>query len=204
VANGATFQDASAASVMAYDEHFPLVLTDPSALSSQASNALTSLGVQQAIVLGGSLAVSAADVTSIQALGISVIRIAGQDGTDTAQELASFELNQSGTFVGLGWGADGVWNNTILVSRGDGFTDALAGSVLAHIRPEPLLSTEDEQTIGTFLAGFLANGGSPTGIDNLNSVGGYSGNIEAIQPLGGVLALTVPTLQAIAADVAAG
>jgi putative cell wall-binding protein len=205
VASGANFPDASAASVMAYNNHFPLILTDPSTLSSQTSAALSALGIQQVIVLGGVFAISDADVTSIQALGISVIRIAGQDATDTAQQLASFELNQAGpTFQGLGWGATGTWNNTILVSHGDFFADALAGSVLAHLHAQPLLLTVDPSTIGTYLAGFLALGGSAAGVDGLNTVAGMSGNIRTIQPLGGALALPAPTLAAISQDVAAG
>jgi hypothetical protein len=54
------------------------------------------------------------------------------------------------------------------------------------------------------LSGFLALGGSAAGIDNLNNLPPASGNIQNVQPLGGVLALTTPTLATIAQDVAAG
>ncbi len=208
VASGANFPDASAASVMAYYDQFPLVLTDPNTLSSQASSALSALGIKQVIVLGGPLAVSNADVTSIIGMGISVIRIAGQDATDTALNLASFELNQQGTtFSGLGWGAttgSTQWGNTVLVARGDFYSDALAGSVLAHIAPTPLLLTEDPTSIGTYLPAFLNSGGSTAGIDNLNLVTGYSGNIQVVQPLGGPLALNASTLIALVDAVATG
>jgi putative cell wall-binding protein len=205
VASGANFPDASAASVMAYHNQFPLLLTNPTSLSSQASAGLSALGIKQVIVLGGPLAVSNADVTSIEGMGISVIRIAGQDATDTAQELASFELNQQGTaFTGLGWGATGTWHNTILVARGDFYSDALAGSVLAALNAEPLVLTENPSTVGQYLTAFLNAGGSASGIDALNAVSGSSGNIEAIQPLGGPLALNATTLTTMVADVADG
>jgi putative cell wall-binding protein len=205
IASGANFPDASAASVMAYYDKFPLILTDPNSLSSQASTALSALGIKQVIVLGGPLAVSNTDVTSIIGMGVSVIRIAGQDQTDTAQLLASFELDQQGTtYTGLGWGATGNWNNTILVARGDFYSDALAGSVLASIHPTPLVLTENPSTVGTYLPTFLNLGGSAAGIDNLNGVTGYSGNIQTVQPLGGPLALNATTLSAIVAAVAAG
>lgn len=206
VASGANFPDASAASVMAYYSHFPLILTDPNTLSSQATAAFSALGIQQAIVLGGPLAVSNADVTSIMGENISVIRIAGQDATDTAQMLASFELNQQGSaFTGLGWGSTtGGWGGKILVARGDFYSDALAGSVLAHLGPTPLLLTENPSTVGTYLTAFLNAGGSTAGIDSLNTASGNSGNIHTIQPLGGPLALNEPTLTTMVADVAAG
>jgi putative cell wall-binding protein len=205
VASGANFPDASSASVMAYHNRFPLVLTDPTSLSTQAATTLSALGIQQVIVLGGPLAVSNADVSSIMGMGISVIRVAGQDATDTAIQLASFELNQQGTtFSGLGWGAPTTWNNTVLVARGDFYSDALAGSVLAAIHAAPLLLTENPTSLGTYLPGFLNTGGSAAGIDGLNAVVGSSGNIQTVQPLGGPLALNASTLSAFVADVAEG
>jgi putative cell wall-binding protein len=206
VTSGLNFPDATAGSIIAYRNHFPVVLTDPGTLSTQASTTLTALGIKQAIVLGGPLAVSDADVTAIQALGISVIRVAGQDQTDTAQELAEFELNQSSTFTGLGWGATsgGNWGRMILLARGDFYADALAGSVLGTLGGTPILLTENPASLGQYLTTFLNAGGSSAGIDSLNPVSGFSGNIRFIQPLGGALALQFTTLNAAAGAVAAG
>lgn len=198
VATGTSFQDAAGASVLAYRDGLPLVLTDPNTLSTEASQTLQSLGIQQVIVLGGPLAISAADVTAIQALNISVIRIAGQDLTDTAQELAQFELQSTTGDAGLGWSTG--WNNEILVARGDFYSDALAGCVLAYDAPTPLLLTLSPTAVGAYLTNFLGAGGSPAGIDGL----GTNGNIQVIQPLGGPLALYATTLQNIVADVAFG
>lgn len=199
VATGASYQDAAGASVLAYNNQFPVVLTDPNTLSAQAQTTLQALGITQAIVLGGPLAVSTGDVTTIQGLGISVIRVAGSDATDTAQELATFELQSTASNAGLGWSTG--WGNKILVARGDFFSDALAGAVLAaHGHTTPLLLTENPSTVGTPLSGFLNQGGTAAGIDGLGAVG----NIQTIQPLGGSLALFFSTLTSMAAAVAAG
>ncbi|HXQ19199.1 MAG TPA: cell wall-binding repeat-containing protein [Acidimicrobiales bacterium] len=215
VVSGTNFPDASAASVAAYNDQFPVVLTDPTTLSAQAGATLTQLNIKQAIVVGGPLAVSDGDVASIQALngGITVLRVAGQDQTDTAQELASLELNQNmGTMhLGLNWGTTGAngWANQILVARGDFYSDALAGCLLGHLQGGvshfvPLLLTLDPNTIGQYLNGFLSAGGSAVGIDGLNQVGGYTGSIQVIQALGGPLALAFTTITAMAQAVAAG
>jgi putative cell wall-binding protein len=215
VVSGANFPDASAASVMAYNDAFPVVLTDPNTFSPEAGTTLTQLNIQQVIVVGGPLAVSDADVTAIEALnsGISVLRIAGIDQTDTAQELASFELNQNAGSVhtGLNWGTTGAngWGNQILVARGDFYSDALAGCLLGHVQGgvshfQPLLLTENPTTIGQYLTGFLSAGGSAVGIDGLNQVAGYSGSIQSIQALGGPLALAFTTISAMAQAVATG
>jgi putative cell wall-binding protein len=206
IASGLNFPDATAASVIGYHNQFPVLLTDPNTLSPQAVTALQALGIQQVILLGGPLAVSNPVVTAIQALNISVIRIAGQDPTDTAQFMANFELNQSGTvFQGLGWGTtSGGWANTVLVARGDFYADAMTGSVLVNLALTPMLLTENPSTVGPYLTGFLNAGGSVAGIDGLNSVAGYSGNLQVVQPLGGPLALQFGTLTAIVSAVAAG
>ena len=205
VASGANFPDATAGSIIAYRDHFPVVLTDPSTLSTQAMTTLQALGIQQAIVLGGPLAVSDGVVSSIQGLSISVIRIAGQDQTDTAQEMANFELNQTGNFSGLGWGAvSGQWGRQILLARGDFYADALAGSVLGHLGAYPILLTENPSSLGQYLTSFLQNGGSALGIDGLNAVASSSGNIQTLQPLGGPLALEFSTLNAAVAAVGTG
>ncbi len=215
VVSGVNFPDASAASVMAYNDAFPVVLTDPNTFSPEAGTTLTQLNIKQVIVVGGPLAVSDADVTAFEAEhgGISVLRIAGQDQTDTAQELASFELNENAGSVhlGLNWGTTGSngWGNQILVARGDFYSDALAGCLLGHVQGgvshfQPLVLTENPTTVGQYLTGFLSAGGSAVGIDGLNQVAGYSGSIQSIQALGGPLALAFTTISAMAQTVATG
>jgi len=77
---------------------FPLVLTDPSSLSSQAQAALLNDGIQQVILMGGTLAISTNVETQLTALGIKVIRLAGADRSDTAAKAAALE---TGTFSDL-------------------------------------------------------------------------------------------------------
>jgi putative cell wall-binding protein len=207
VTSGANFPDATAGSIIAFRNKFPVVLTDPNTLSPQAATTLSALGIQQVIVLGGPLAVSDVVVGSIKGMSISVIRVAGQDQTDTAQQLANFELSPTANFSGLGWGATSgmtSWGRMILLARGDFYADALAGSVLGKLGANPILLTETPATLGQYLTNFLNTGGSPSGINGLNSVANFSGNIQTIQPLGGPLALQFSTLNAAAAAVAAG
>jgi len=207
VTSGANFPDATAGSIIAFRNKFPVVLTDPNTLSSQAATTLSALGIQQVIVLGGPLAVSDVVVGSIKGMSISVIRVAGQDQTDTAQQLADFELSPTASFSGLGWGAttgNPSWGRAILLARGDFYADALAGSVLGKLGATPILLTETPATLGQYLTNFLNTGGSLAGLNGLNTVANFSGNIQTIQPLGGPLALQFSTLNAAAAAVAAG
>jgi len=126
LAPGANYPDALASGAIAYKAHLPILLTDPSTLSTAASTALTSLGVQQVIIAGGTSAVSAAVETAVKALKVggtgallSTVRIAGATRNDTAAQLATKEITPviAGGF-GFGLG------NVILAS-GVNFPDAL-------------------------------------------------------------------------------
>jgi putative cell wall-binding protein len=167
VATGHTFQDAESASVLAYSAHLPILLTTPSRLSVQVSAAVTALGIQQVIVMGGPLAVSDTAVQSLMRLGVSVLRIAGESASGTATELADFEMGSGAGDLGAGWNGSGG----VVVARGDFFTDGLAGAVVAagggrsntHA-PEPLLLCTSPSVVGRPLSAFLAVAGH-TGID---------------------------------------
>jgi len=75
---------------------FPLFLTTPSGLSPQAQTGLLNDGIQQVIVMGGTAAIAASVDTQLQALGMSVIRLAGTDRSDTAVKAAALE---TGTYA---------------------------------------------------------------------------------------------------------
>ena len=192
LATGQTFPDAMTASAMSYAKQWPILLTQQASLSPQASAAITNLGIKQVIVMGGPIAVSDTVITQLVTLGVTVIRIAGTDYTDTAQLLAQFELSVttvSGQPTGLGWAAGHVYN--VNVSRGDFFADALAGSALAGLNLSPIVLTFDPNTLGTGIpALFTAEHGlaAPNQVHN-------------ITVLGGPIAVTPATVSAVLASI---
>jgi putative cell wall-binding protein len=213
VATGGGFQDAISASGLAYAEHLPILLaptsTMPASLQTTGMNdleaAINDLGIKQVIVVGGPDAVSNTVVSDLESsTGVSVLRIAGQDYTATATELADFEanasLNSAGEAEGLGNSASGATVDygkiaTVAVARGDFYTDALAGSPITGgvvdgaapttDTPIPQLLTENPSTVGQYLTTFL-NGAGTVGIDNqstdiVSSLKVFGGP-EAVQP----------------------
>jgi putative cell wall-binding protein len=157
LATGASFQDAEAASSLAYAEHLPVLLTTSFGLSAQALSAIETLHIQQVVVVGGQLAVSDAVAKTLEAHGVSVLRIAGADYTETAIELAKCELAAASSHAGFGW----VGTGKLTVARGDFYSDGLAGAVVAadgpaDIAPEPLLLTASPTRMGSYLPTFLA------------------------------------------------
>jgi putative cell wall-binding protein len=153
-----SYQDAVSGSGLAYYGPLPLITTTPGALSTDALEALYDDNVNQVFIIGGPDAVSNAVVSQLSGLGISALRIAGQDGSDTSTQLAAFELANAATTVngvltsvGLGldnndynWGAwvartpvtigvdvDHAYAHTTLLARSDYYADALTASVLS-------------------------------------------------------------------------
>ncbi|MGH9099909.1 MAG: SpoIID/LytB domain-containing protein, partial [Acidimicrobiales bacterium] len=119
------FQDAETASTFAYAERLPVLLTTPVTLSSQVATEIRALDVRQVVLMGGQLAVSDAVVAALEQLGVSVLRVAGADAAGTSVELA--ELETATAPVGAGWRGTGG----IAVARGNGYSDGLAGAVVA-------------------------------------------------------------------------
>ena len=158
--------------------------------------------IKQVVLVGGPLAVSDNVVAQIQALGIAVLRIAGQDATDTAQELARFELNSLSSVTnnigaeGLGWDLGN--NHAVVLARGDFYSDGLAGAPFAALaagdgapgHPEPILLTFDPNTVGSFLTGFFNAAGSNGGL-----FGDGTSTVDALLVVGGVDAVTPATVQ---------
>jgi putative cell wall-binding protein len=189
LATGKTFADAESSSAMAYHEPLPVLLTTTTKLSSQVGSAIGNLHIKQVIVMGGPLAVSNGVVTTLEKLGVSVLRIAGEDYTDTAVQLADFEMASTATASGLGWSGHGL-----VVARGDFYTDGLAGAVVAGKKVEPLLLTENPTTVGTYLTTFLQKAGK-TGVD-----GNTKDKIGTLTILGGPDAVSTATVSAMESD----
>lgn len=154
VASGLGFADALAAGPLSYagvadpalgnGKGFPTLLTAPDALSPEAEVALTSLGITQVVVPGGTAVVSPAVVDRLQALGISVVRLAGSNRSETAASVARFAVDQ------LGFALGGV-----TLARGDAFADALAGAAYAGDRAVPLLLSAGPAALGDATRAYL-------------------------------------------------
>ena len=190
LATGTGFQDAESASTLAYAERLPVLLTTPGSLSPEAATAITALGIRQVLVVGGPLAVSDAVVTALEGMGVSVLRVAGRDATDTAVELARLETSAAPT--GAGWHGTG----DLTVAQGAYFSDGLAGAVVAadgptSASPEPLLLTENPTTVGAPLTAFLEVAGT-------SGIGGAA--VTHLTVLGGDLAITPQTVDQMGAD----
>ena len=170
VASGEDFADALAGSPMAYAQAFPVLLTPRMTLSSQASAALSSLGIAHVLVLGGDAAIAPRVVTAIEEAGITVTRLAGADRAATATAIADFEI---GT---LGWSGTGV-----SLSAGDGFADGLTGGPLGGVQRTPLLLATSPTLLGTVTGSWLTS---------------RNATIGAIDALGGVAAVAESTLTA--------
>ncbi|MDO9108643.1 MAG: cell wall-binding repeat-containing protein, partial [Coriobacteriia bacterium] len=111
---------------------WPLFLAGPSGLSASTSAAMTSAGVSDVVILGGTGAVSSPTETSLKASygNASVTRLAGSNRYDTAVVVATWGCANAG----LSW--DGL-----AIATGTNFPDALAGGVMQGLEGSVMLLT---------------------------------------------------------------
>ncbi len=139
VARSDAFPDALAAGPLALAGRHPILLTPTGTLDATTRDALTDLGIEQVIIAGGEVAISAdveaaiADVDGI----VGVHRVQGENRTATAVALAEL------TRETLGW--DG---STVALARGDSFPDALSLAPLAVQQQASLVLAQNPQTLG--------------------------------------------------------
>jgi len=133
LASGTSFADALAAGPVAYrgviggtnSGAHPILLTEAASLPAATDAALTSLGVQQVIIVGGTSVVSDTVQAAVEAKGITVVRVAGANRNDTAAQIATVAT----TPVGLGgFGFNGVNVGLANGTNAFGGFDALASS----------------------------------------------------------------------------
>jgi putative cell wall-binding protein len=148
LASGTRFPDALAGGALAYGAALPILLTDPASLSPQAAAAITDLGIQQVVILGGEAAVSGSVESAVSALGVSTARLAGATRSETASDIADF------AGIALNWGTPVFLQGQVIpvptfvklaVARGDdagGGVDALALGPRAGRADEPILLTQ--------------------------------------------------------------
>ncbi len=132
VTTGMNFPDALAASPLAAKSGWPILLTRPDALSSEASSAIAAIHADRALVLGSASAVSTsteADLTAMLGEG-TVTRLYGYSRYDTGYEIATYGLANCGLTL-----------TAPAIATGENFPDALAGGVMAARLDTVLLLT---------------------------------------------------------------
>jgi hypothetical protein len=207
------FQDAASASALSYGGEVatngvtggkiaalpptPLLLTGQATLAPEAAAAILNLGIQQLIVMGGPVAISDTVVQQVEALGVAVLRIAGQDFQDTSQLLAQFELNTTnvaGQATGLGFSGPTKGTQALSFARGDYYSDAIVAAEVASGVSSPILLTENPTTVGPELTTFLGIEGNPA-----TAYGGKGSTVSTENIFGQYLAITGATESALAA-----
>jgi len=146
--SGTSYADAISAGPVSSRERVPLLLTDPSSLSSSVREILTTyrLGITQVVVVGGPQAVNDGVLDQLRALGITVRRVAGADRQATSVAIADFAQDE------FGWSAQHV-----TLARGDNFADAIAGATYAGDRKSPIMLTSSPNVLGATAHSFFAS-----------------------------------------------
>ncbi|MBE0476152.1 MAG: SpoIID/LytB domain-containing protein [Coriobacteriia bacterium] len=137
--SGTSWPDAAAASVLAYAQAYPILLTRRDALHGASARALRALKPEQTLVAGSDAVVSAgAASAAATASGGSVKRLAGSDRYATSVAIARY--------LGGGAAPEGVWSrDEVYLATGYDFPDALAGGVLAGKMRRPMLLTRRDR-----------------------------------------------------------
>jgi putative cell wall-binding protein len=131
LASGADFPDALAATPLAIRAGVPLLLVGRDSLPTATLDELRRLQATRVLLVGGEGAVSAGVVAALDAAGITVERVGGEDRYDTARLLAQRV------------GTDAVHAGAVVVS-GTRYADAVAaGSWAGHWRRPILLAEAD-------------------------------------------------------------
>lgn len=159
VATSGNFPDALVAGTLAYqggagvacgnNGEIPLLLTHATALHNAAKSGLTNLGIEQALIMGGTGAISAGVEASIQALGITTKRFAGANRNQTATLFATFVID----FLAFD-------DDDLSVARGDLFPDALAGGPHGGDLSQAIILTVTPTSLGTDSTAFLIGSGA--------------------------------------------
>jgi len=127
------FPDTLAGTVLAHKENAPILLTRPDRLNFNLQleiMRLVRLGAEKAIILGGEAAVGKTVEEKLETLGLSTVRIGGENRYETSALIADYV---------------GVQEKAVL-AYGENFPDALAIAPYASVNGYPILLTSKDNT----------------------------------------------------------
>jgi len=118
VATGRAFPDALGAGPLAAANGWPIYLVGPTELGAANAAAMDAAGVTEALVLGGTGAISSAIADEVQVVtGTAITRLAGDNRYATAAAVAEYGVSSAGL----------SWDNSAL-AQGQMFPDALSAA----------------------------------------------------------------------------
>jgi putative cell wall-binding protein len=170
IVNGLTFADALAAGPMSFSQGWPILLTNADRLQGDAGAAIQDLGIEHAIIVGGTGVVSDGVVGDLTQLGVTNERLSGTDRTLTAKAVADFLVDT------LGYGTDDV-----ILARGDAFPDALSAGPRGGDELEPILLTISADFLGAAASTFLKDRNA--GITRIEIFGGTGAISQSVEDL---------------------
>jgi putative cell wall-binding protein len=129
IATGRNWPDALGGAALAGALHAPILLSEPTSLPAVTAAEISRLGATDAIILGGTGAVSQGVADTLASLGLGVERIHGSDRYQTADEVALRTMHERGS----------SYDGHILIATGGNFPDALASAPLAAAQCWPLV-----------------------------------------------------------------
>ena len=141
------YWDALSASALAGKYDAPILLTGADTLSDTTAAEIKRLGAKQAIIVGGTAAVSSGVERQLRGMGLSTQRYAGGDAQQTAIAIA--EQVAAGS-------------DTCIVATSNGYWDALAASPYAYAKETPIYLTDfkgrlSAETLAAIKAGGFAH-----------------------------------------------
>jgi putative cell wall-binding protein len=131
LATGQAFPDALSGSSLAGAYGSPLLLTPTASLHAGTLAEIERLGADNVVIVGGTVAVSAAVETALENEGLSVTRVKGENRYETAAAVAREVVRINGPRA----------EQPFFVVRGDAFADALSAAPIAYANGFPVLLT---------------------------------------------------------------
>jgi len=195
VVTGEKFPDALAAGAVAGRDRGPVLLTRLGSLPDVTRAEIVRLRPKKIVVVGGTAVVSNTVVSTLQGLvpGVVAERVAGADRYETAVELSKKTYVTSG--------------GTVYVGSGLGFTEVLAGSVLAGRDGAPLLLVPGSSSVLPWSVAFELNRLKPSkvvvfGGTNLVS-SAITGQIQTLFPAATIERIAGADAYEVAANITA-
>jgi lactocepin len=169
IATNRSYKDALSAAPMAYAGHMPIILADNGKrLDSAEIDAMKQIGITDAIIVGGKLAVTKDVEKQLGNAGISVyVRLSGNNALETSAKIARYTSRNGLSYDRMG------------IATSQDFPDALAGAALCGINRSVLLLADDRA------------------MQNTDFVKGVASQISAGYVFGGPLAVGDKTMKAL-------